>query len=189
MAPAAVILDTAVAEGADAVGLSGLITPSLDQMVNVATEMQRRGLKLPLLIGGATTSRQHTAVRVAPAYDGTTVHVLDASRVVGVVSDLLSDDRARVLAATNRAEQEHLREQHEKSRQRPLLPLERARANREQVPFDDLPVPVFTGVRAIQPDLATLRGMIDWQFFFLAWEVKGKYPAILRQPAASWALR
>jgi 5-methyltetrahydrofolate--homocysteine methyltransferase len=177
-------LDTAVAEGADAVGLSGLITPSLDQMVNVATEMQRRGLKLPLLIGGATTSRKHTAVRVAPAYDGTTVHVLDASRVVGVVSDLLSEDRARVLAATNRAEQEHLREQHEKSRQRPLLPLERARANREQVPFDDLPVPAFTGVRTVQPDLATLRGMIDWQFFFLAWEVKGKYPAILRQPAA-----
>ena len=184
MVPAAVILDTAVAEGADAVGLSGLITPSLDEMVNVATEMQRRGLKLPLLIGGATTSRQHTAVRVAPAYDGTTVHVLDASRVVGVVSDLLSDDRARVLAATNRAEQEHLREQHEKSQQRPLLTLERARANREQVPFDDLPVPAFTGVRTVQPDLATLRGMIDWQFFFLAWELKGKYPAILRQPAA-----
>ena len=184
MVPAAVTLDTAVAESADAVGLSGLITPSLDEMVNVATEMQRRGLKLPLLIGGATTSRQHTAVRVAPAYDGTTVHVLDASRVVGVVSDLLSDDRARVLAATNRAEQAHLREQHEKSQQRPLLTLERARANREQVPFDDLPVPAFTGVRAVQPDLAALRGMIDWQFFFLAWELKGKYPAILRQPAA-----
>ena len=90
MVPAATILDTAVAEGADAVGLSGLITPSLDEMVNVATEMQRRGLKLPLLIGGATTSRQHTAVRIAPAYDGTTVHVLDASRVAGVVSDLLN---------------------------------------------------------------------------------------------------
>ena len=89
MVPAATILDTAVAEGADAVGLSGLITPSLDEMVTVAAEMQRRGLKLPLLIGGATTSRQHTAVRIAPAYDGTTVHVLDASRVVGVVSDLL----------------------------------------------------------------------------------------------------
>ena len=85
MTPASVILDTAVAESADAVGLSGLITPSLDEMVNVATEMERRGLKLPLLIGGATTSRQHTAVRVAPAYDGTTIHVLDASRVVGVV--------------------------------------------------------------------------------------------------------
>jgi 5-methyltetrahydrofolate--homocysteine methyltransferase len=184
MVPSAVILDTAVAEGADVVGLSGLITPSLDEMVNVATEMQRRGLKLPLLIGGATTSRQHTAVRVAPAYDGSTIHVLDASRVVGVVSNLLSDDRARVLAATNRAEQEHLREQHEKSRRRPLLTLEQARANRERVPFDDLPVPAFTGVRAMQPDLTTLRPMIDWQFFFLAWELKGKYPAILGLPAA-----
>jgi 5-methyltetrahydrofolate--homocysteine methyltransferase len=184
MVPAAVILDTAVAEGADVVGLSGLITPSLDEMVNVATEMQRRGLKLPLLIGGATTSRQHTAVRVAPAYDGTTVHVLDASRVAGVVSDLLSDDRAQILAGTNRADQERLREQHEKSQRRPLLTLEAARANRDRVPFGELPVPVFTGLRTVQPELKTLREMIDWQFFFLAWELKGKYPAILGQPAA-----
>ncbi len=184
MVPAAVILDTAVAEGADAVGLSGLITPSLDQMVNVATEMQRRGLKLPLLIGGATTSRQHTAVRVAPAYDGTTIHVLDASRVVGVVSDLLDSDRAQALAASNRADQERLREQHENARHRPLLTIEQARANPDRVPFDDLPIPAFTGVRTVQPDLAMLRGMIDWQFFFLAWEIKGKYPAILGQPAA-----
>src|SRR6185312_13219747 len=94
MVPAAKILDTAVTEGADAVGLSGLITPSLDEMVAVATEMQRRGLKMPLLIGGATTSKQHTAVRIAPAYDNVTVHVLDASRVVGVVSDLLDPDRS-----------------------------------------------------------------------------------------------
>ena len=97
MVPAAKILDTAVAEGADVIGLSGLITPSLDEMVAVAAEMQRRGLKLPLLIGGATTSRQHTAVRIAPAYERTTVHVLDASRVVGVVSDLLDEDRAEAL--------------------------------------------------------------------------------------------
>ncbi len=184
MVPAAVILDTAVTEGADAVGLSGLITPSLDEMVNVATEMQRRGLKLPLLIGGATTSRQHTAVRIAPAYDRTTVHVLDASRVAGVVSDLLDDDRAQALAASNHADQQRLREQHENKRQRPLLTLGRARANRDRVPFDDLPVPAFTGVRAVQPDLTSLRAMIDWQFFFLAWELKGKYPAILGQPAA-----
>ena len=184
MVPSTVILDTAVTEGADAVGLSGLITPSLDEMVSVATEMQRRGLKLPLLIGGATTSRQHTAVRIAPAYDAATVHVLDASRVVGVVSDLLSDDRAEVLAAANRAEQEHLREQHEKSRHRPLLSLGQARANHDRITFDDLPVPAFAGVRTVQPDLGALRGMIDWQFFFLAWELKGKYPAILSQPAA-----
>ena len=184
MVPAAVVLDTAVAEGADVVGLSGLITPSLDEMVNVATEMQRRGLKLPLLIGGATTSRQHTAVRIAPAYDGNTVHVLDASRVAGVVSDLLSDDRVQVLADTNRAEQERLRDQHEKSQRLPLLTLAAARANRDRIPFGDLPVPVFTGLRTVQPELKALREMIDWQFFFLAWELKGKYPAILGQPAA-----
>jgi 5-methyltetrahydrofolate--homocysteine methyltransferase len=184
MVPAAVILDTAVAESADAVGLSGLITPSLDEMVTVAAEMQRRGLKLPLLIGGATTSRQHTAVRIAPAYDGSTVHVLDASRVAGVVSDLLSQDRVQAFDAANRAEQDSLREHHESTQRRPLLPIEQARANREPVPFAGLPVPAFTGVRAVEPDLTTLRGMIDWQFFFLAWELKGKYPAILDQPAA-----
>ena len=184
MVPADVILDTAVAEGADIVGLSGLITPSLDEMVGVATEMQRRELSLPLLIGGATTSRQHTAVRVAPAYGATTVHVLDASRVAGVVSDLLDDDRSRVLVAANHAEQERLREQHEHTRRVPLLPLSKARANYEQVSFEDLPVPAFTGVRTVTPDLAALREMIDWQFFFLAWELKGKYPAILDQPAA-----
>ena len=184
MVPAAKILDTAVAEGADAVGLSGLITPSLDEMVSVAKEMQRRGLKVPLLIGGATTSRQHTAVRVAPAYTGDTVHVLDASRVVGVVSGLLSPERAAELTASNRAEQQRLREQHESQQRRPLLPLERARANREPVAFGDLPVPAFTGVRTLRPDLARLRELIDWQFFFLAWELKGKYPAILAEPAA-----
>jgi 5-methyltetrahydrofolate--homocysteine methyltransferase len=180
MVPADRILDTA----ADIVGLSGLITPSLDEMVSVATEMQRRELDLPLLIGGATTSRQHTAVRVAPAYGAATVHVLDASRVAGVVSDLLDDDRSRVLVAANLAEQERLREQHEHQRRRPLLPLSRARANYEQVSFADLPVPAFTGVRTVTPDLAALREMIDWTFFFLAWELKGKYPAILAEPAA-----
>jgi 5-methyltetrahydrofolate--homocysteine methyltransferase len=184
MVPTAKILDTAVAEGADAVGLSGLITPSLDEMVSVAAEMQRRGLKLPLMIGGATTSRQHTAVRIAPAYDATTVHVLDASRVVGVLSDLLDADRAEALDTRNRAEQEHLREQHAGRRRRPLLGVGEARANREQVSFDDLPVPAFTGVRTVRPALKELREMIDWQFFFLAWELKGKYPAILDQPVA-----
>jgi 5-methyltetrahydrofolate--homocysteine methyltransferase len=184
MVPAAVILDTAVAESADAVGLSGLITPSLDEMVTVAAEMQRRGLKLPLLIGGATTSRQHTAVRIAPAYDGSTVHVLDASRVAGVVSDLLSQDRVQAFDAANRAEQDRLREHHESTQRRPLLPIGQARVNREPVPFAGLPVPAFTGVRAVEPDLATLRELIDWQFFFLAWELKGKYPAILDSPAA-----
>ncbi|OLF17442.1 methionine synthase [Actinophytocola xanthii] len=184
MVPAAKILDTAVAEGADAVGLSGLITPSLDEMVSVATEMQRRGLKLPLLIGGATTSRQHTAVRIAPAYDNTTVHVLDASRVVGVVSNLLDPGRAEELAVTNRAEQAQLREAHEHRHRKALLTVEQARANRERVDFDDLPVPAFTGLRKMTPTLVELREMIDWQFLFLAWELKGKYPAILDQPVA-----
>ncbi|XRQ12097.1 methionine synthase [Actinomadura welshii] len=184
MVPAAKILDTAIEENADAVGLSGLITPSLDEMVSVATEMERRGMRLPLLIGGATTSRQHTAVKIAPAYDATTVHVLDASRVVGVVSDLLDEDRAAALDAANREEQARLREQHENKQRRPMLSFEQAKANREVVGFDDLPVPAFTGVRVVRPDIATIREMIDWQFFFLAWELKGKYPAILDQPVA-----
>ncbi|GII96036.1 5-methyltetrahydrofolate--homocysteine methyltransferase [Sinosporangium siamense] len=184
MVPASVILDTAVTENADAIGLSGLITPSLDEMVSVASEMQRRGLKLPLLIGGATTSRQHTAVRIAPAYDGTTVHVLDASRVVGVVSDLLDPERAGELAVSNRVEQARLREQHANRESRPLLPVEQARGNPEKVEFDELPTPAFTGLRVVEPDLTALREMIDWQFFFLAWELKGKYPAILDQPVA-----
>ena len=184
MVPAATILDTAAAEGADAVGLSGLITPSLDEMVGTAAEMRRRGLTLPLLIGGATTSRQHTAVRIAPAYDGPVIHVLDASRVAGVVSSLLAPARAAEFDAANRAEQERLREQHAGQRHSRLLTLAEARANREQVAFADLPVPAFTGVRMITPEIKDLRGMIDWQFLFLAWELKGKYPAILDQPVA-----
>ncbi|MGV9299567.1 methionine synthase [Amycolatopsis sp. NPDC003676] len=184
MVPAAKILDTAVAEHADVVGLSGLITPSLDEMVSVAQEMQRRGLKLPLLIGGATTSKQHTAVKIAPAYDHTTVHVLDASRVVGVVSDLLDTDRADALDTANRAEQQRLRVQHENRHATPMLTVEQARANAEKVSFDEIPTPEFTGVRVVEPSIPELREMIDWQFLFLAWELKGKYPAILDQPVA-----
>lgn len=184
MVPAAKILDTAVREGADVIGLSGLITPSLDEMVAVGAEMQRRGLKLPLLIGGATTSRQHTAVRIAPAYEGSTVHVLDASRVVGVVSNLLDPGRAERLDVENRADQERLREQHANRHAQPLLTIEQARANRERVDFEDVPTPAFTGVRDVRPTIAELRKMIDWQFLFLAWELKGKYPAILEQPVA-----
>ncbi|MCE6999266.1 methionine synthase [Saccharothrix sp. S26] len=185
MVPAAKILDTAIAEGADAIGLSGLITPSLDEMVSVAAEMQRRGMKLPLLIGGATTSRQHTAVRIAPAYDQTTVHVLDASRVAGVVSSLLDPDRAEELARETRIEQQRLREEHENRQSTPLLTVEQARANAEAVSFDELPTPAFTGLKVVEPSLDELRGMIDWTFFFLAWELKGKYPKILdSNPAA-----
>ncbi|MEU8241999.1 methionine synthase [Actinoplanes missouriensis] len=184
MVPAAKILETAVAENADVIGLSGLITPSLDEMVAVGAEMQRRGMNLPLLIGGATTSKQHTAVRIAPAYEGSTIHVLDASRVVGVVSNLLDPARAKTLDEDNRIEQERLRVQHEQRHSQPMLTLAAARANREVVDFSDLPTPAFTGVREVAPPIAELRRMIDWQFLFLAWELKGKYPAILDQPVA-----
>ncbi len=184
MVPGDTVLDVALENGADVVGLSGLITPSLDQMVDVAHEMERRGLSLPLLIGGATTSRQHTAVRIAPQYKEPVIHVLDASRVVGVVSDLLDPERRRRLDAENREDQERLRDQYAERERKPLLPIDEARANRQQVSFDDLAVPEFTGLRVVEPDLATLREYIDWQFFFHAWELKGKFPAILDQPAA-----
>jgi 5-methyltetrahydrofolate--homocysteine methyltransferase len=184
MVPAERILDTAAEAGADVVGLSGLITPSLDQMVDVAAEMERRGLDVPLLIGGATTSRQHTAVRIAPAYSHETVHVLDASRVVDVVSALLDPGRRDALDGENRALQERLREQHAEKVRRPLLPLAAARANRVRVAFDDLPAPPFTGVREVDPAIAELVPYVDWQFFFHAWDLKGKFPAILEHPAA-----
>ncbi|HXM54571.1 MAG TPA: vitamin B12 dependent-methionine synthase activation domain-containing protein, partial [Candidatus Dormibacteraeota bacterium] len=179
MVPAERILDAAAAESADAVGLSGLITPSLDEMVTVAREMERRGMRMPLLIGGATTSKQHTAVRIAPAYSGPTVHVLDASRVVGVVSRLL--DPARLLDADreNRELQAQLREQHEGKGRRVLLSLDAARENRLRPAFADLPAPSFTGTRVVEPSLAELRPYIDWTFFFHAWELRGRFPAIL----------
>ncbi|MEV4535314.1 methionine synthase [Asanoa sp. NPDC049518] len=184
MVPAATILDTAEAVGADVIGLSGLITPSLDEMVSVAAEMERRGMKLPLLVGGATTSRQHTAVRVAPAYTGSTVHVQDASRVAGVLTGLLDPERVEEFDTANRVEQQRLRDQHAEREKRPLVPIATARANREVVSFDDLPTPEFTGLRQVAPDIRTLRAMIDWRFFFIAWELKGTYPAILDEPVA-----
>ena len=191
MVPPERILDTAEAEGAALVGLSGLITPSLDMMVDVAREMERRRLELPLLIGGATTSRQHTAVKIAPEYGNETVHVLDASRVVDVVSRLLDPKRRRELDEENRALQERLREQHAEKLKRPLLPLAAARENRTDVRFDDLPAAPFAGVREVSPSLAELVGYIDWQFFFHAWDMKGKFPAILetRRRASSTTMR
>jgi len=184
MVPADRILDTAVEQGASIVGLSGLITPSLDEMVNVAREMERRGLELPLLIGGATTSRQHTAVKIAPEYGRETIHVLDASRVVGVVSDLLDAGRREGLDARNREDQERLREQFAERERKPLLALEDARANRERPSYEGLPVPAFTGTQVVEPALEALRDYIDWQFFFHAWELKGRFPAILERPEA-----
>jgi 5-methyltetrahydrofolate--homocysteine methyltransferase len=184
MVPADRVLETAAEVGADVVGLSGLITPSLDQMVDAAHEMERRGLSLPLLIGGATTSRQHTAVKIAPEYSQPVVHVLDASRVVGVVSALLDPARRELFDVENREAQEKLREQYAERERKPLLRLADAQENRERVAFDELETPEFTGVRFIEPSLETLREYIDWQFFFYAWELKGKFPAILEQPAA-----
>jgi 5-methyltetrahydrofolate--homocysteine methyltransferase len=188
MVPADKILDVAVELGADAVGLSGLITPSLDERVVVAKEMTRRDFRIPLLIGGATTSKQHTAVRIAPAYDGTTVHVLDASRVIGVVSDLLDDGRRHKFEQDNFALQEKLRAQHTSSR-RPLLTLGESRDRKLRVPFADVPTPPFTGRKTVEPSLAQLREYIDWTFFFHAWELKGKFPAILDSPSHGAAAR
>jgi 5-methyltetrahydrofolate--homocysteine methyltransferase len=184
MVPPEQILDTAEREGVHIVGLSGLITPSLDQMVDVAREMDRRRLELPLLIGGATTSRQHTAVRIATEYRNETVHVLDASRVVEVVSQLLDPPRRRALDEENRVLQERLRDQHAEKIRRPLLPLEAARANRARLRYDELPPAPFIGTRKVQPALSELVRYIDWQFFFHAWDLKGKFPAILENPAA-----
>jgi 5-methyltetrahydrofolate--homocysteine methyltransferase len=185
MVPADVVLDTAAEIGADVVGLSGLITPSLDQMVDAAHEMERRGLQLPLLIGGATTSRQHTAVKIAPEYSQPVVHVLDASRVVAVVSALLDPVRRAELDTQNRAAQEDLRKQHAERQRKPLLPLSDARANRHEVDFElAREVPSFTGIRVVEPPLEVLRDYIDWQFFFYAWELKGKFPEILERPEA-----
>jgi 5-methyltetrahydrofolate--homocysteine methyltransferase len=184
MVPAETILDTAAQVGADIVGLSGLITPSLDQMVDAAHEMERRGLSLPLLIGGATTSKQHTAVKIAPQYSQPVVHVLDASRVTAVVSALLDPERKETLDAENRELQDRMRKLHAERDRKPLLPLSEARTNHEDVPFDELESPAFTGVRIVEPSLETLRPYIDWQFFFHTWELKGRYPAILAQPAA-----
>src|ERR1700674_5250851 len=188
MVPAEKILDVATELGADVVGLSGLITPSLDEMVVVAKEMTRRNFRIPLLIGGATTSKQHTAVRIAPAYDGTTVHVLDASRVIGVVSDLLDDGRRPGFERANADLQDKLREQHSSVR-RTLLTLGSARSKKLRLPFDDLPKPPFTGRKVIEPELARLREYIDWTFFFHAWELKGKFPAILDNPSHGAAAR
>jgi 5-methyltetrahydrofolate--homocysteine methyltransferase len=182
MVPAEKILDTAAAEKCHIIGLSGLITPSLDEMVYVASEMQRRGMDSPLLIGGATTSRAHTAVKIAPAYDGSTVHVLDASRVVNVVSDLLSPERRSKLDAKNRSEQEKSRKLFEHRQNRELVSLDIARENGAPIEWrsGDVPTPAFQGRRVIDDvSLEEIAEYIDWTFFFSAWDLKGKFPKIL----------
>ena len=192
MVPADKILQTAVDEGADLVGLSGLITPSLDEMVFVAREMERRGFTIPLLIGGATTSRQHTAVKIAPEFTQPVVHVLDASRAVDVVSSLLSATQKRSFDAANRAEQDRIREQHAAHRRRPLLSWREAQANRLRLEWrpETIATPSFTGTRLLDDvRLEDLVPYIDWTFFFSAWELKGRFPAVLDHPQYGQAAR
>jgi 5-methyltetrahydrofolate--homocysteine methyltransferase len=185
MVPAAKILETAREKKADAIGLSGLITPSLDEMVHVAQEMEREGFNLPLLIGGATTSRAHTAVKIAPHYRSSTVHVVDASRAVGVVNSLLNEELKSKFDAQTRNEYARLRKEHASRRQeKKLLTLKEARANQTRVDWSgyEPPRPEFTGARAVCPAIVDLRDYIDWSPFFHVWELRGRYPAILDDP-------
>jgi 5-methyltetrahydrofolate--homocysteine methyltransferase len=181
MVPAEKILARAKEENANMIGLSGLITPSLDEMVHVAKEMERQGFKLPLLIGGATTSRAHTAVKIAPWYSEPVVHVLDASRAVPVTTSLLSEDGKAAFVAEHRAEYEELRKRHAAPAQK-LVPITEARKRHTPIEWraEDIPVPEFTGVRVLDNfSLATLREYIDWSPFFHTWGLKGIYPRIL----------
>ena len=190
MVPTQTIIDTAIAEQADMIGLSGLITPSLEEMSGVAAELQRRGLTFPLLIGGATTSKQHTAVKIAPRYDGAVVHVLDASRAVGVVSSLLDDAQRPAFVTDVHNDQARLREIHQGRTERALLTLEEARRQAPQIVWEsDLPTPEFTGLRHIEVGLDALVPFIDWTFFFHAWELRGKFPGVLNHPEYGAAAR
>ncbi len=174
------ILEEAVHWGADVIGLSGLITPSLDEMVYVAKEMQRRGMKIPLLIGGATTSRMHTAVKIAPEYQFPAIHVLDASRSVPVVSNLLSDDNSQSYQQQIRNEYQLLAENHAKRQSaKDLIPFEDAKANR-WVHDGQVTVPKQTGIFPVEFSISELIDTIDWTPFFQTWELAGQYPAILK---------
>ncbi len=180
MVPAEKILERAKTEKADMIGLSGLITPSLDEMVHVAKEMERQSFKLPLLIGGATTSRAHTAVKIAPHYSEPVVHVLDASRAVPVTTSLLSEDGKAEFVAQHRAEYETIRKNHSAPKQS-VVPIKTARARRTPIEWraEDVPMPAFTGVQVLDNfPLATLREFIDWSPLFHAWGLKGIYPRI-----------
>uniref|UniRef100_UPI0034E206E5 methionine synthase n=1 Tax=Mycobacterium sp. OAE908 TaxID=2817899 RepID=UPI0034E206E5 len=193
MVPAQKILDAAKEHDADIIGLSGLITPSLDEMVNFAVEMERQGLEIPLLIGGATTSRAHTAVKVAPRRSGPVVWVKDASRSVPVAAALLDDRQRPALLEATEKDYASLRERHAQKNERPMLTLEKARANRTPIDWDGYTPPVpaqGTGVREfLDYDIAELREYIDWQPFFNAWEMKGRFPDILNNPASGEAAR
>src|SRR6185312_4342612 len=184
MVPCEKILERAKAENADIIGLSGLITPSLDEMVHVAREMERLGFRLPLLIGGATTSRAHTAIKIAPHYSEPVVHVLDASRAVPVTTSLLSEDGRAAFIEKHNAEYETIRKTHAAPRL-PAVPLETARERRTPIEWNprDIPAPEFTGVKVLNDfPLEELRDYIDWSPFFHTWGLKGLYPKILEHP-------
>ena len=186
MVPCEKILMTAREQKVDLIGLSGLITPSLDEMVHVAREMTREGCQVPLLIGGATTSKAHTAVKIAPAYHEAVIHVLDASRAVGVVGSLISTDRRPAFVEKTRLAQEQIRQAHHEKGAKTLRPLVEAHLHR--FPTDwavvDIPTPSFTGIRVInQQPLEQLAPFIDWTPFFHTWELRGRYPIIFEEPA------
>ncbi|MBF0179237.1 MAG: methionine synthase [Magnetococcales bacterium] len=182
MAPGEVILEQAVTNGVDMIGLSGLITPSLEQMVLVATEMERRGWNLPLLIGGATTSPTHTAVKIAPAYSGPVIHARDASQAAAVAGQLMHRVKRPVFVAEERARQERLREQYRHKRSRGSVTLQEARARRFAGPWEVV-FPSFHGVRVIrQQPLDVLVPFIDWTPFFQVWDMPGRFPGILSHP-------
>ena len=193
MVPAQKILDAAKEHDADIIGLSGLITPSLDEMVNFAVEMERQGLEIPLLIGGATTSRAHTAVKVSPRRSGPVVWVKDASRSVPVAAALLDDKQRPALLEATEKDYASLRERHAQKSERPMLTLEKARANRTPIEWEGYTPPVPAqglGVREfLDYDLAELREYIDWQPFFNAWEMKGRFPDILNNPVSGETAR
>jgi len=180
MVPCEKILERAKLEKADLIGLSGLITPSLDEMVHVAREMERTGFKVPLLIGGATTSRAHTAVKISQHYSEPVVHVLDASRAVPVASSLLSAEQKPAFVKQLREDYDKARALHSGQVQK-LKTFEQAKANSAKLKFDELPQPAFTGVRVFEDfPLTELRGYIDWSPFFHTWELRGRYPSILQ---------
>ena len=191
MVPAEKILSTAIEQGVDVIGLSGLITPSLDEMVHVAREMERKGMQLPLLIGGATTSKKHTAVKIAPHYGKEVVHVLDASRAVNTVASLLDTKQRPTFDADNRKEQQRQREQHARQMDRKLLSLNEARERRKRLSFGSAEIaePSFLGKRTVEVGLDELVPYIDWRFFFSAWELKGDVPAIFDDPHQGQAAR
>jgi 5-methyltetrahydrofolate--homocysteine methyltransferase len=192
MVPPEQILERARQENADLIGLSGLITPSLDEMLTVSREMERQGFDVPLLIGGATTSRQHTAVRLAPSYHESVVHVLDASKAVGVVSKLLDPEKKKQLDRENRADQERIQALYRDRQARPLLPFTKARENHLAIEWQsaDCPKPSFTGRRVVTDvNLSDITEYIDWTFFFSTWELKGKFPKILDDPKQGAAAR